>query len=130
MTDSVKTAERLYAALQEDDITPFLDMCAADVVVEYPAHRSLLWGGRWEGRAGVEAFLEAHDAAEEILQFEIRQYLADSDLVVAIGHFTGRAKQTNREWSTPFVHVLTIADGHLRRWQAFFDTAAAAEAHS
>jgi uncharacterized protein len=129
MTDSVAIAERLYAALQEDDVTPFLEMCAADVVVEYPAHPSLTWGGRWEGRDGVAAFLDAHDVSEEILAFEVRRFVADGDLVIAIGHFSGRAKRTDREWSTPFVHLLTIQNGRLHRWEAHFDTAAAGAAH-
>ena len=130
MTDSVQTAEQLYAALESEDITPFLDLCADDVVVEYPANASLSWGGRWEGRDDIAAFLDAHDAAEEILAFEVRRFLADGDLVVAIGDFGGRAKATGREWSTPFVHLMTIRDGRLHRWQAFFDTAVAVAAHA
>jgi ketosteroid isomerase-like protein len=62
--------------------------------------------------------------------FEVHRFVADGDLVVAIGEFTGRAKQTGLEWSTPFVHLLTIADGRLQRWQAFFDTNAAVAAHT
>ena len=130
MTDSVQTAEQLYAALDLEDITPFLDLCADDVVVEYPANASLSWGGRWEDRDGVAAFLDAHDAAEEILTFEVHRFLADGDQVVAIGDFGGRAKATGREWSTPFVHLMTIRDGRLYRWQAFFDTAVAVAAHA
>jgi uncharacterized protein len=129
MTDPVGVAERLYAALQEDDVTPFLEMCAADVVVEYPAHPSLSWGGRWEGRDGVAAFLDAHDAAEEILAFDVTRFVADDELVIAIGQFGARAKETDREWSTPFVHLLTIRDGRLHRWESHFDTAAAVAAH-
>lgn len=129
MTDPLQTAEQLYTALDADDITPFLDLCADEVVVEYPAHALLPWGGRWEGRDGVAAFLDAHDAAEEILAFDVRRFVVDGDLVVAIGDFAGRTKSTGREWSTPFVHLLTIADGRLHRWTAHFDTAVAAAAH-
>lgn len=130
MTNSVQTAEQLYAALDGDDISSFLDLCADDVVVEYPAHASLPWGGRWEGRDGVESFLNTHDASEQILAFEVHRFVPEGNLVVAIGDFTGRAKETGREWSTPFVHLLTIAEGRLRHWRAFFDTAAAAAAHA
>lgn len=130
MNDPVQTAEQLYAALDADDVSPFLDLCADEVVVAYPAQGSLPYGGRWEGRDGTAGFLDAHDAAEEILVFEVRRFVADGELVVAIGTFSGRAKPTGREWSTPFVHVLTIVDGRLHRWEAFFDTAAAVAAHA
>ncbi|MDQ2673541.1 MAG: nuclear transport factor 2 family protein [Chloroflexota bacterium] len=130
MADPVATAEQLYAALDEDETAPFLDLCAVDVVVEYPSHASLTWAGRWEGRNGVRAFLDAHDAAEEILEFSVARFVADGEVVVAIGTFTARAKGTGREWTTPFVHLLTIRDERLHRWQAFFDTAAAVTAHA
>lgn len=75
-------------------------------------------------------FLEAHDEAEEILAFEPAEFIQDGDRVVVLGRFEGRARDTGRTWSTAFVHLLTFADGLLTRWQAFFDTAAAIDAHA
>ena len=37
MNDSVQTAEQLYAALDGDDVSPFLDLCADTVVVDIAA---------------------------------------------------------------------------------------------
>ena len=125
---SLRTAEGLYAALEAEDVSPFVELCADDVIVVYPAKGSLPYGGQWEGRDGVARFLETHDAAEEILTFEVHQMLADGDTVFVLGDFTGRAKPNGGEWSTRFVHHLTITDGFLRRWEAFFDTAAAIDA--
>ena len=128
-TDSpVRIAEQLYAALDADDVPRFLELCAEDVSLHYPANDSLAYGGAWEGRPGVARFLDTHDEAEEILDFEVEQMVADGDGVVVIGHFAGRAKPDGGEWSTRFVHLLTITDGQLRRWEAFFDTAAAVAA--
>ena len=130
MNASAATAEALYAALEAEDVPRILGLCADDVSVRYPADGRLPYGGSWEGRRGVEQFLDAHDAAEEILEFEVRRMVADGDTVIAIGHFAGRAKPDGREWSTEFVHELTITDGRLRRWEAFFDTAAAVAARN
>lgn len=94
-----------------------------------PAGR-LPYAGSWRGREGVAAFLDAHDAAEEILDFDPAEMVANGDTVFVIGSFEGRAGPTSRTWSTTFVHVLTVSDGHLSRWRAFFDTAAAVEAHA
>ena len=125
---SAAAAEELYAALEADDVPRILELCAEDVSVRYPAEGRLPYGGTWVGRIGVEGFLDAHDAAEEILEFEVRRMVADGDTVIALGHFVGRAKPGGGEWSTDFVHHLTIVDGRLRRWEAFFDTAAAVAA--
>lgn len=129
MDSVVDLAERLYAALEEDDVTPFLGLCAPDVVIEYPAEKRLPYGGTWRGREGVDQFLTAHDAAEEILLFEPVDMVASDDTVIVLGRFQGKAKPTSVLWSTRFVHVLTFRDGLLRRWESFFDTAAAVEAH-
>jgi ketosteroid isomerase-like protein len=128
--DALRTAEQLYAALETDDVAGFLSLCADDATVSYPAQGKLGYGGVWDGKDGVEGFLDAHDMAEEILAFEVEQLIGEDSTVMARGSFTGRAKPVGTEWSTEFVHILEIVDGRLRRWEAFFDTAAAIEAHS
>jgi|SRR5919106_4210073 ketosteroid isomerase-like protein len=130
MADSaVQAAETLYAALEADDIDALLDLCADDVSVDYPAAGELPYGGHWQGRDGLAAFLDTHDQAEEILEFDVDRLLGDEDLVIALGRFSGRAKPSGTDWSTHFAHALTFRDGKLRRWQAYFDTAAALAAH-
>jgi ketosteroid isomerase-like protein len=125
MADALETVERFYAALEADDVDGMLALCADDVEIRYPADGALPYGGTWTGRDGAGQFLEAHDAAEEILEFQLGRMVADGELVVVLGRFTGRVKSSGSEWSTAFVHALTVTDGRIRRWEAFFDTAAA-----
>ncbi|HET6380451.1 MAG TPA: nuclear transport factor 2 family protein [candidate division Zixibacteria bacterium] len=128
--DALATAERFYALLDADEIEEFLGLCAEDVEVRYPAAGMLPYGGTWLGRDGVARFLDAHEEAEEILEFDHGPMFAGGDTVLVLGRFTGRARKSGRTWSTRFVHALTIADGHVRRWEAFFDTASAVAARS
>lgn len=129
VSDSLGFVEQMYQALNQEDLAPFLALCAHGVVIEYPAAGRLPYGGTWEGLEAVAGFLRAHDDAEEILTFETRQVLADGERVVVVGHFEGRAKPGTATWSTAFVHTLTVRDGRLHRWQAYFDTFAAVDAH-
>jgi ketosteroid isomerase-like protein len=129
MASAADTAERFYGLLGAEDAEGVLALCSESIEVRYPGEGMLAYGGRWVGRDGVERFLDAHDAAEEILVFEPMQMVADGDTVVVIGTFTGRARPDGREWSTRFAHCLTIRHGLVQRWEAFFDTRAAAEAH-
>lgn len=127
--DPLRIATRLYEALDADDMPALIELCADDVTVEYPAASLLSYGGTWHGREGIARFLEAHDESEEILGFEVARLVADGGTVLALGTFRGRARLTGREWTTKFVHQLTIDVGRLRRWEAFFDTAIAVHAH-
>lgn len=122
--------ERGYAALDRDDVAAFVALCAPDIEWVYPAVDGLLYGGTWRGHEGVVAFLEAHDAAEEILDFRIEELVAQGDRVVALGFFRGRALATGREWQTRFVHSITLRDGLWARVEDYFDTAAAMAART
>jgi uncharacterized protein len=90
----------------------------------------LPYGGTWEGRPGINRFLDIHEETEEILDFEVGAMRADGATVFAQGHFRGRSRSTGRVWETDWVHVFDVGDGLIRRWQGYFDTAAAVAAHA
>lgn len=123
-----QVVERFYAAMEADDVEGMRALCADDIEVRYPAADRLAYGGEWRGLDAFTAFLDAHEEAEEILEFAPSSMLSDEDVVVITGDFRGRARATGREWSTRFVHVLTVRKSKIRRWESFFDTAAALEA--
>lgn len=127
--ETVEVVERLYAALQADDVTGVLELCAPDVEWQYPAADLIRYGGLWRGPAGIERFLELHDELEEIVAFEPAAPIVDGQRAAVLGVFRGRSLQTDRSWETRFVHVITVRDGRVERFEAFFDTAAAMEAH-
>jgi ketosteroid isomerase-like protein len=127
--EPLEIIERAYAALDADDVPAFLALCSNSVVVRYPAAGLLAYGGDWQGLDGVSDFLDAHDATEEIVMFERKELVAAADLVLAFGDFSGLSKATGRSWGTDFVHAFRVTDGRIDRWQAFFDTSAAVEAH-
>jgi ketosteroid isomerase-like protein len=57
-------------------------------------------------------------------RFEPREYIAEGDKVVVLGQATWHAKQTGRSFDTPFIHVFTMRDGKVARFEAHADTAA------
>jgi uncharacterized protein len=121
---------RAYDALDRDDIPAFLELCATDAEWAYPAEGRLPYGGRWRGQDEITRFFDTHDEAEEILDFRVDEMLADGDLVSALGSFRGRAKPSGRVWETRFAHAITIRGGLIQRFEAYFDTDAAVQAHA
>ena len=129
-TDNLNVVREAYAALDSDDVPAFLSLCTHDVQWIYPTNRKLRYGGSRRGLGGVEDFLEAHDSEEEILEFEASEMIAHADRVLVLGHYSGKAKTSGRDWETDFVHLLIVRDGKIARFQAYFDTAAAVDARS
>lgn len=125
VADNIALVEQLYAALDADDVPRALELCSDDVEWSYPAVAGLTYGGEWRGRDGVAAFLDAHDRAEEILEFRVDETVAQGDHVAAFGLYRGRAKPDGSIWETRFVHLLTVEAGLIQGFAAYFDTAAA-----
>jgi ketosteroid isomerase-like protein len=126
---NLELAERAYEAMLSDDFEEFVALCAPQAEVEYPGEGVLPYGGRFLGHEGMRRWGDLHDEHEEILDFQIQQQLPSGDFVLTIGRFEGRARDTGRDWETRFAHAMTFQAGLLTRFEAFFDTAAAAEAH-
>ena len=120
---------RAYAALDSDDLEAFLAFFAEDAIVRYPAAGLLPYGGTWRGVDKIRRFLDVHDETEEIVVLQVRTVEAAGSRVFARGRFVGRSKRTDHEWRTDFIHAFGVADGLIVGWDAFFDTAAAVEAH-
>jgi ketosteroid isomerase-like protein len=49
--------------------------------------------------------------------------------VFVLGHYTYTVKKTGKSGSSDWVHVFTIADGKVKAFRDFSDTARAAEAN-
>jgi ketosteroid isomerase-like protein len=47
---------------------------------------------------------------------------------VALGHYAWQSKSTGREWESDFVHVFTVRDGRITRFQEYMNTAAIVDA--
>jgi ketosteroid isomerase-like protein len=56
-----------------------------------------------------------------------RRFVAQDDTVAVVGHTRCVAKPTGKSYETDFVHLVTLEDGKITRFQEFFDTWAAAE---
>lgn len=120
--------KRFYAALEGDDLDSVARMCAQQIEWVYPNVREVPYCRTWLGVEGVMAFLASHDEEEEILEFRQTDFIAQGDRMAVLGSFRGRVKATGRVWETNFVHVATVGQGQVQRFEAYFDTAAAVEA--
>lgn len=111
-----------------DDLPGFLRMCAEDAVVDYPSVEPIPWCGSWRGHEAIERWSDLHDEVDPLLDLRLDELVGGGDLVVALGSARVRAAPTGVEWESPFVHVFTLRDGKVQRFQAHFNTAASLQA--
>lgn len=125
---SLSVVESAYRAFAARDVAALLELLHDDVIWGEPANPLIPSAGTRVGVAGVLEWLHIGKETETIVALEPRRFLADEDTVAVVGHTKVVAKPTGRTYDTDFVHLVTVADGRILRFQEFFDTYAAAEA--
>lgn len=125
---NIGVVQELYAAFARRDIEAMLARLAPDVVWCEPENPFNPAAGAHCGHQGFLEWVQIGREAEDIEILEPRQFLANEDTVAVVGHMRCLAKQTGRVYESDFVHVVTLRDGKIVRFQEFFDTYAAGEA--
>lgn len=120
--------QQAYGYFQRGDIPSVLDSLSEDVEWSSPPLEGVLVSGTWHGREQVGQFFQALGDTQEVRQFEPREFVAQGDRVVALGHYAWHVKSTGREWEGDFAHVFTVRDGKVTRFQEYSNTAAIADA--
>ena len=81
----------------------------------------LPWGGEFHGLEGLGRFLS-------ILRGNIQstptpeEWVEAGDQIVAVGRIPGRVNATDRPFDLRFIHVWTVIDGKITRFEPYIDT--------
>jgi ketosteroid isomerase-like protein len=125
MSDNKTIVQALYAAFGRGDV-PFI-LANLDDSVEWVSTCSsdaIPWGGARHGQQGALSYFEAVGGNLDFEVFEPRQFAGDGELVFVRGRTRAKVKSTGRNFDSEWVHVFTLADGRVKRFQEFPDTAA------
>ncbi|MGY1671913.1 nuclear transport factor 2 family protein [Geodermatophilus sp. SYSU D00710] len=118
-TDVVAEA---YAAFARRDLARIAALFAADgVITQSPA---LPWGGTHSGPEGLATFLGTLTAHLDSAPVTERLFADGAGRVVQVGRTRGTVRATGATFDVPEVHVWTVADGRVRRFEAYLDTPA------
>jgi uncharacterized protein len=118
----------LYAAFARRDIPAILAVLSPDVEWVEPENPFNPGGGSRRGEAGFLEWVRIGKESEEVLALDLEQFLTGDDTVAVVGHMRCLAKPTGRTYESDFVHVISLRDGKVLRFQGFFDTYVAGEA--
>ena len=127
---NLQIVQAFYGAFGRGDVSAALNTLAENIRWVVPGPReSIVFAGQREGREQVAKLFEKFAEMQEPEEFEPREFLAQGDKVVAMGHYRYRIKATGRSYESDWVHVFAISDGKVSDFEEYMDTSAWAAAY-
>jgi len=117
-----------YQLFLKGDIPSLLDRCHDDADWIERDSECIPFAGAHHGKAEIADFFTKLAEGAEALNFVPKEFIAEGDKVVVVGEASWLAKPTGRSFDSPWVHVLTLRDGKIARFEAYNDTAPAERA--
>ena len=129
---NTQVVQAAYAAFVRGDIGAILDL--VDDQVDWQGviggEGVLPNAGRRQGRAAVAEFFAQVGQAYLFEQFEPREFVAQGDMVAAIGHYRVKIKHTGAVAESAWAMVFSLRDGKITRFREFTDSAALVRAYT
>lgn len=117
-----------YDAFAQGDIPRLLSLCDQDLdweIVEVPgAH----FTGKRHGHSEVMEFFQMLNQQENITEFTPREFIAQGERVIVLGHSTATVRATNAQYETDWIQVFTVRNGKICSFYEMLDSCAAAQA--
>ena len=121
--ENVDIVRRAYDLFGKGDIPGLLNQFADDIAWETPGAPRVPYAGRFHERDQVATFFEGLGKTAEFAQFEPREFIAQGDRVVVLGHYAGKGRSTGRPFATDWAMVFTVQHGKVTNFHEYFDTA-------
>jgi ketosteroid isomerase-like protein len=122
---NTKVVQDAYAAFGRGDIPTLLGYMTDDIhwrpVIGTAKH--VPFSGERHGKPSVAEFFKQVSASEDFQQFEPREFVAQGDMVVALGHYRAVSKATGKTFDSDFVMVFTLRGGKVAAFREFTDSA-------
>lgn len=81
------------------------------------------YGGTYKGYDDVVTNVFAKIGAEwTYFKFDVEDYVASNDKVIAIGTYSGKYKKTNKSFTARVSHVWTLKDGSIINFEQIVDS--------
>src|ERR1700752_72962 len=127
---NVRTLIDAYSSFKTGDIEGVLEVLTDDVEWITPGTPHLMpVAGKRRGRQEVAEFFSTLNEQEDVELFEPLEYIAQGDKVVVLIKYRGRVRTTGKTVESDLVHLFTFADGRIKRFREYYDTAATMDAY-
>jgi uncharacterized protein len=128
MNENVSLVKKTYEAIGRGDIPSVVAMMTDDVVIHCPGPSEIPFSGTYLGPEGVIDYFQTLGATVAIQEFEPREFIAQDDQVVVLGHEAITATATGKSWETDWAMVWTVRGDRISRLREFHQTGAITQA--
>lgn len=127
--ENTQLVMQAYDKFKAGDIPGLLDLFADDIEWVLDKVENVPFSGARRGKDQVEQFFSMLSESQHPLQFEPREFIAQDDRVVALGHYAWSVKPTDRTFESDWAEVFTVRNGKITSFREYADTAAAEAAY-
>lgn len=110
------------------NIDGVLDLCSDDIEWTSADLPSIPFAGAFHGKTGVMDFFQKLRGAVEFMDYQPQSFIADDDKVSVSGISTARVLSTGATYDDTWVHIFTMKNGKMTRFEQYHNTAAAVAA--
>jgi ketosteroid isomerase-like protein len=115
--ENTKLVRTAYEIFKSGNIPALLGMFSDNISWRLPDIETVPFAGRRQGREQMGQFFAALAETQEARRFEAREFIAQGDKVVALGHYTWHVKSTGRDYGGDWAHVITVHNGMIVEFQ-------------
>ncbi|MBI3491977.1 MAG: nuclear transport factor 2 family protein [Acidobacteria bacterium] len=122
---NTKVVQDAYAAFGRGDVAALLGAFHDDIIWKpvTGAGKHVPTAGERRGKAAVGEFFKIVAESVKFSRFEPREFVAQGDKVVTLGHYTATTPK-GKTFDSDFVMVFTLRNGKVSHFQEFSDSAA------
>lgn len=120
-TTNVQLVRDGYADFLSGNIPGVLGRFTESFEFTVPGAPEVPYAGTSHNAAELAAFFQALSDNVVINVFEPREYFADGDRVVTLGHYAGEVRATGRRFASDWAMVWTVRDGKVAAMRELSD---------
>jgi ketosteroid isomerase-like protein len=121
--ENMTIVRQVYDGFVQKDLNAILALQAEDAVWSVAGPQDQIpWAAPRRGHEGVADFLKTLGGWLKVEKFEIHDYLASDEKVVALGDQSGLAGPAGKRYAFDFVHVWTLRAGLVTSFRVYYDT--------
>ena len=123
MQSNLEIIQSGYNSFLQGNIPALVELLSEEITWELPSSAGVPFSGTFHGKQGVLNFFQQVAAANDFHEFNVTDFIADGDKVVALGNLKATSRATGKTSSNKWAHFWQLKDGKVIRHYEYADTA-------